>query len=160
MSTESSEVLFDADDLRAKSVGPVAVMAWHATPRRSTIDAVAPRVRAHREAHPAGVALAMTVRGAPPDDEARTALREMVRSVERSMLGVGVVVGVSGLRGTIVRTAINTAVRAFRLPFDVKVLESAGLVARHLEGLFLSARLDAPAALDIERTLLELARPR
>ncbi len=160
MTEASADVLFDGPDLRARSVGPVAVMAWHATPRRATIEAVAPRVRSHREAHPHGVALAMTVRGAPPDDEARTALREMVRSVERSMLGVGVVVGFVGLRGTIVRTAINTAVRALRLPFDVKVLESAGLVARHLEGLFVGAKLDAPRAADIERAIEELARPR
>ncbi len=160
MTTAAPEELFDGPDLRARSVGPVAIMAWHSTPRRATIESVAPRVRAHRDAHPAGVALAMTVRGAPPDDEARTALREMVRSVERSMLGVGVVVGVAGLRGTIVRTAINTAIRALRLPFDVKVLETAGLVARHLESLFLDARLDTPRASDIERAIDELGRPR
>lgn len=134
-------------------------MVWHATPRRAAIEALRAKVTPHHERYADGVALVVAARGGPPDDEARTAFREMVRSVEKSIAGVAVLVGVRGFRGAVVRGAVSAAVLALGLPFGVKVLDSPATIGDHVDRLLRDRRLDSPGARSIERALAAIESP-
>lgn len=117
-------------DLRARAIGPVVAMIWHKAPTRPVIEALQAKVSAHHAAHPGGVVLLIGARGGPPDDDARKAFKDLVRTVERSVLGAAVIIPTPGLRGKVVRTAVATAVRALA-PFPIKVVETNAAAAEH-----------------------------
>jgi hypothetical protein len=122
----------------------------------STIAALRAKVVEHHQRFGDGVALVVVAHGGPPDDAARSAFKEMVAAVERSIAGVAVLVGIRGLRGKLVRGAVGAALRALRLPFEVKILESAAAIGGHVDRLLLGRGLDSPGAATIEGILRAL----
>lgn len=151
-----SEVLFEGKDLRAHALGRVVLMVWHQAPRRSTIDVFRTKVASHHDRYPDGVVLIVSAHGGAPDEDARTAFKDMVRAVEKSILGVVVLLGIRGLRGAVVRGAVAAAVKALGLPFAVKIQDAPGSVADQADRLLRQRRVDSPGTSAIERVLMAL----
>lgn len=150
-------------DLRARAIGPVVAMIWHKAPTRPVIEALQSKVKAHHDAHPGGVVLLVGARGGAPDDDARRAFKDLVKTVEKSILGAAVVIPIAGLRGKVVRAAVSTAVRAL-VPFPIKVVDSIPAAAQHAVTVLSQApqRLKEASSWDassIERTLRLIEPP-
>jgi len=154
-----SQVLLDSRDVRAEALGNAIATAWHRAPRTDVIATLAEAVKPFHDAHPEGAVLLIVPTLDAPDEAARRELQAFLQRLGKSLLAAAVVLPITGVKGTIIRTAASGAVAAMRLPFPVRIVSSPSDASAYAADTLTKKFGSVVRASDIEQLLRRATAP-
>ncbi|MFO0619146.1 MAG: hypothetical protein U0414_41540 [Polyangiaceae bacterium] len=146
-----AHVLLDHPAVRAAALGRVVVTAWHSAPEVDVIAALEAAVEPHHLRFPDGGALVVVPSKEQPTPEARKALQAFLERQGDRLAGATALLAVTGIKGSLLRTAAKGVIAAMRLPFPIKLSASAAEAATQVIELLRARGLSAPSARELER---------
>lgn len=149
---------FASPELQAVTYPHVILLAWHAAPTAPTIAQIGAQMRAHHDAHAAGVVIVNVILGGAPDDAARRAFQELGQATLSSVAGIVLALPGGRMKVTIARAAVASLRAVLRPAFPIVVADSLAAAAAQVRSTLTARKLPAPPEDQLRESLEAISR--